>query len=112
MGESSHCPTVLITVSCAQGLVTGTGLVDIQDGFGFEYDFATHGHHRWMLVTASNNVRTKVDTGILAVAGVFQRLRARINADATLVTATIDDVASANSISTNIPTVQRERLPQ
>jgi hypothetical protein len=76
---------------------------DVTDGVYLEYDFATHGHHRWMLCAANNAVRTKVDTGIAAVAATLQTAIITVNATGTEASVTIDGVAGALTVTSNIP---------
>lgn len=77
---------------------------DVTDGVYLEYDFATHGDHNWRLCASSNSVRTKVDTGIALASGTAFRARLEVNAAASLVSATINGAASANTVGSNIPT--------
>jgi hypothetical protein len=79
---------------------------DHVDGVYIEYDFATYGDHRWRLCASSNSVRTKTDTGILAVADGTNVTSALImvNAAGTSATARIGGVAAAAAVTTNIPT--------
>lgn len=91
------------------GAGDGNGIVDHVDGVYFEYDFATHGHHRWMLCAASNSVRTKVDTGQTVVAGENTRLKLVVSADATQLTGFVQhgdggvEVPCASAVAANIP---------
>jgi hypothetical protein len=82
-----------------------SGAADAVDGIYYEYDFGTNGDHRWRLCCSSNSVRTKTDTGIVAVAGVaFVKFAIAINAGGTSATGTIGGVAVATPVTTNIPT--------
>lgn len=74
---------------------------DYQDGVWLEYDDTLSANYQ--LCTALNSVRTRVDTGILVTAGTTRKCIIVINAAGTLVTASIDGVASSNSVNTNIP---------
>jgi hypothetical protein len=56
----------------------------------------------WLFETASNSVRTQVNTGVAVSAVSYQKLRISVNAAGTLATGTIDGVLVA-SIATNIP---------
>lgn len=81
---------------------TGTAS-DNTDGFYLEYDFATYADHNYRLCAASNANRTKVDTGIVAVAGANRHVRLTMNAAGTSGTCTIDGVAGAGAVTSNIP---------
>jgi hypothetical protein len=80
-----------------------TTFADNTDGVYLEYDLATYSDHNFRLCARSNGTSTKVDTGIAPVAGTYFNFEIRVNALGTLVTAEIDGVASANSVSSNIP---------
>lgn len=85
------------------GYGDSTTVADHVDGVYFEYDLATHGDQNYRLCTSLNSVRTKVDTGIAAVANTNRLLHITINPLGTLVSGSIDGVACANTINTNIP---------
>ncbi len=75
---------------------------DAVDGVYFIYDRVVSGNN-WQCVTASNSVRTTVDSGVPVTAGAWVRLEAVVNASGTSVTYYIND-ASVATIATNIPT--------
>jgi len=85
------------------GFNDSNNAADAVDGAYFEYDFATYGDHKFRLCAASNSVRTKVDTGILNVAGLETHWEVDVNPAGTLVTGVINGVPSANNVASNIP---------
>jgi hypothetical protein len=70
------------------------------DGVYFKIDGDQGGN--WLFETASNSVRTQVNTGVAVSIAAYQKLRISVNAVGTLATGTIDGVLVA-SIATNIP---------
>lgn len=86
------------------GFGDSAGVADHTDGVYLEQDFGVYGDQNYRLCASSNSVRTKVDTGIAAVAGLETHWQININAAGTLVTATINGVASSNTVNSNIPT--------
>lgn len=79
---------------------------DAIDSVYLEYDFGTYGDHRWRLCAASNGTRTKTDTGIAATASTttLTTFQVDVSAGGTVATATINGVAAATPVTTNIPT--------
>lgn len=86
------------------GFGDSSTVADHVDGVYLEQDFGVYADQNYRLCASANSVRTKVDTGIAAVAGLETHWQININAAGTLVSATINGVASANTVNTNIPT--------
>lgn len=100
----------IVTLSNAtNNLVVRAGFGDAStyaefiDGMWMEYDLAVNGSHNWFLCTSSNSSRTRVDTGIVAVANTFTTLEVSCNAAGTLVSGKVNGVASALTVAANIP---------
>lgn len=91
---------ITLRVGMHDAVATG----DVTDGVYLEYDLAANGNQNYWLCAANNSVRTKVDTGIVAVAAGIRKARIFVNAGGTSATCTIDGVAGAAAVAANIPT--------
>jgi len=86
------------------GMHDGAGVAQPTDGVYLEYSLALNASQNYFLCAASGGVRTKTDTGIIAVAGSTRKAIITVNAAGTSVTVTIDGVAGAAAVVANIPT--------
>ncbi len=82
------------------GLGDQTTATDFTDGVYFEYVSGTS--LEWRIATASNNTRTKVNSGTLVATNAWQNLRFVVEEDASSVEFFVNSI-SVGTVSTNIP---------
>jgi len=78
-----------------------TSSTDFTDGVYFEYSSGSS--NEWRIATASNNTRTKTNSGRVVAANTWQNLRFVVDEDASQIRFWINGV-NAGTITTNIPT--------
>ena len=91
-------------VTARIGAHDAAGVADVTDGVYFEYDLVANGNQNYWLCAANNSVRTKADTLVSAVAATWRTVQLVVNAAGTLVSGSIDGIAFAATVATNIPT--------
>ena len=102
-----------ILATAAQDYIFRTGLgdssttADYVDGIYFEYNRSVSAN--WLICTANNSVRTKIDSGVAVVAGSWIKLKSEINSAGNLISYYITSPSPGapvlvGTINTNIPT--------
>lgn len=105
--ENGHNIPVLSTgaqrLDLRVGMHDGDDVSEPTDGCYLEYSLALNGSQNYFLCAANNSVKTKTDTGIIAVAGANRHVILTVNALGTSLTATVDGVAATAPVIANIP---------
>jgi hypothetical protein len=109
MANLAQLSTVVDRFICRMGLSDAAVTGDVTDGVYFEYSDNINGGN-WTLCTAAAAVRTKIDSGVPAVAGSYNEFSARGNVGSSEISYYIDDVL-VGSVTATIPIAATNMIP-